>query len=836
MSLASLVIKVDSKDVNKAKTDLQGLSNQGSIAEKSMSNIGKVGREMGAGIAAGAAVAGAAIVGLITQVSDLSKQIEILSRLSNQTPEDFQKSAFAANKAGVDMQKYADIMKDTQDKIGDFLSTGGGELKDFFEQIAPKVGVTAEQFRGLSGKDGLQLYYNTLKDANVSQAQMTFYMESIADEATLLAPLLEDNGKKFKEFGDQAERAGVIMSDSLMGQLSELRKNMDSLKQSTLGATYQFLEGLLPALNDIGAAFNNTSNEGSKFSSVGTVIGNMLKGLVITAVAANAGFQVLGKSIAAIAAIGANLAPDLDQKPSFLIPLELYKAYAKTKGAISNIGQLYKQDITKVIKDAAATADKIAIGTPVVKSAATTNNSKGTTFTPTSKTKAGSGSGGKTIAEQQNETASKLAQDRININKEMADKIQNIEMQLVEDIAKIKAAGFNSDREQNYISVLTARANIQKKLIDTEVQYEANKMQYSAEQRILYEKEIARARIVLDKDLTAEQRAIQIAALEYKYEREKKALDLDKRDKLQAINEIYQTEFEKIRERAELKKERIGLESDPSTSIAEQAAVQIAADQQIADMRYQAWANYRQSLGYDDTLQNEYAQRQAALVAALDAELLTESEYQQRSLQNEQQYQNARIGLHFEAGAAMAANAASFFGALLGEQSTAYKAMFAIQKGFAVAQAVMAIPESYSKAFNAMVGIPVVGPVLAPIAGATAAAAQVAQAASIRGTSLGFADGGYTGAGGKYEPAGIVHKGEVVWSQADVARSGGVSAVESARKGGMAGYTGAQVSNKIINVLDPSLIPQAMASSEGESVIKNVISRNQSEIRQLLGV
>ncbi|WP_334154408.1 phage tail length tape measure family protein [Agrobacterium pusense] len=46
-----------------------------------------------------------------------------------------------------------------------------------------------------------------------------------------------------------------------------------------------------------------------------------------------------------------------------------------------------------------------------------------------------------------------------------------------------------------------------------------------------------------------------------------------------------------------------------------------------------------------------------------------------------------------------------------------------------------------------------------------------------------FSEGGFTGPGGKYKPAGIVHKGEVVWSQADVARAGGVGAVEALRKG-----------------------------------------------------
>lgn len=47
----------------------------------------------------------------------------------------------------------------------------------------------------------------------------------------------------------------------------------------------------------------------------------------------------------------------------------------------------------------------------------------------------------------------------------------------------------------------------------------------------------------------------------------------------------------------------------------------------------------------------------------------------------------------------------------------------------------------------------------------------------------GFASGGYTGPGGQFEPAGVVHKGEVVWSQQDVARAGGVGVVEAMRLG-----------------------------------------------------
>ncbi|UHD44909.1 TIGR02594 family protein [Aureimonas altamirensis] len=53
-----------------------------------------------------------------------------------------------------------------------------------------------------------------------------------------------------------------------------------------------------------------------------------------------------------------------------------------------------------------------------------------------------------------------------------------------------------------------------------------------------------------------------------------------------------------------------------------------------------------------------------------------------------------------------------------------------------------------------------------------------------RGPAVGlFSSGGYTGPGGVNKPAGVVHAGEVVWSQRDVARAGGVAAVEGMRLG-----------------------------------------------------
>lgn len=78
-----------------------------------------------------------------------------------------------------------------------------------------------------------------------------------------------------------------------------------------------------------------------------------------------------------------------------------------------------------------------------------------------------------------------------------------------------------------------------------------------------------------------------------------------------------------------------------------------------------------------------------------------------------------------------------------------------------------------------------------------------------------WADGGYTGPGGVNDPAGIVHAGEVVWSQRDVARAGGVNVVEALRLG-RRGYANGGVVN--VPAMSPAMMTaNSNAPSSGNS-------------------
>lgn len=120
-------------------------------------------------------------------------------------------------------------------------------------------------------------------------------------------------------------------------------------------------------------------------------------------------------------------------------------------------------------------------------------------------------------------------------------------------------------------------------------------------------------------------------------------------------------------------------------------------------------------------------------------------------------------------------NVAGLFGNLAVLQQSSSKELAAIGKAAAIAQATI---DGILAVQKALATIP--PPLNFAVAGAIGVSAAV-NVAKIAG--IGFADGGYTGAGSKYDPAGIVHKGEVVWSQDDIRRAGGVDAVESMRRG-----------------------------------------------------
>lgn len=219
--------------------------------EQGMDDLAASAVKMGAVIGAAFTAVQAAAVGLVVNYANNAKQVENLSRVAGEGFEAFQLYAAGAKTVGVEQDKLADIFKDTNDKIGDFLQTGAGPMADFFEQIGPKVGITAEMFKDLSGKDALQLYVDGLERANLSQSEMTFYMEAIASDATLLLPLLKNGGAGFSAMADEALAAGAVISESGAKSAKALNTSFAMLQFWITGLGNDIAEELIPTVTEV---------------------------------------------------------------------------------------------------------------------------------------------------------------------------------------------------------------------------------------------------------------------------------------------------------------------------------------------------------------------------------------------------------------------------------------------------------------------------------------------------------------------------------------------------------------------------------------------------------
>lgn len=210
----------------------------------------KFAKSAGVAISAAFVAAGGAVAANVVHVVNSAKEIENLSRVANESAENFQRIAYAAKPFGVEQEKLADILKDVNDKVGDFLTTGQGPLADFFEKIAPQVGVTAEQFRNLSGSDALGLYIKSLEEAGVSQAEMTFFMEAIASDATLLLPLFKENARELGRLTTEFDKFGGALTDVDIAQLKEADEAFRKLSAQGRALSQDIAVAALPAVRD----------------------------------------------------------------------------------------------------------------------------------------------------------------------------------------------------------------------------------------------------------------------------------------------------------------------------------------------------------------------------------------------------------------------------------------------------------------------------------------------------------------------------------------------------------------------------------------------------------
>ena len=212
---------------------------------------------------------------------------------------------------------------------------------------------------------------------------------------------------------------------------------------------------------------------------------------------------------------------------------------------------------------------------------------------------------------------------------------------------------------------------------------------------------------------------------------------------------------------------------------AKQAAMklQIEYAQNVAQNAVTPLDQLRAIYDPNQAIQNQQTQELAQLEAFHQQKLMTEEEFQKRKKEIIDRYKNDAFQREMNNYATGLNNLGGAFGNLAsmieqsgGRQSAAYKAMFAVSKAFAIAESMVKLSQAISQAMADPAAL-----TPAQKFANMAAVASVGMNVVSQIMSVGFASGGYTGLGGKYTPAGIVHKGEYVITKEATSRLGWIT-------------------------------------------------------------
>lgn len=427
--------------------------------------------------------------------------------------------------------------------------------------------------------------------------------------------------------------------------------------------------------------------------------------------------------------------------------------------------------------------------------------------------------------------AEEQAKLRLQLENDVANEVTKTRNELSKKLEDVDKANFNPARKDEIKAELKARADndiaIAQQALKTKLD---DYKQFNLTEEDLIKESFARRQFEAEHDfqLTKYQRKEAVNLLGQQLQQELGLLKLAQEQRLfqarifllsetAAMQERYRLERleiektvkdeEERRKRIALSKSQERLEVLDKATTASQNWDRTYADMTGNSQQYQlnqtradqTAQSYKLASGQEAVLNMQAQDPNANLkeIAAQREQIW--AEHTERMKLIESTYQNDSISLQLGYGANVTGALAGMFKNMLGESSSAYRILYESQRAFALAQAGMNMWKAASDAYANEPGTWYQKAAAAAIATIKSGTfVSLIQAA----TPQGFADGGYTGNGLKHTPAGIVHKGEVVWSQEDIKRWGGVSVVESMRQSKPSGYAnGGYVSNNTTDVI-----------------------------------
>lgn len=145
---------------------------------------------------------------------------------------------YAAQQAGIEGDNIADIFKDLNDKIGDAVLNQSGEAAGALDTL----GLSAKKLQELSPEKQLVAIVDAMKGMNT--AQKTNILESLGNDLSRMLPLFDNGNEKLNKFIQQARDFGVAPPQEDIDKLLKVNEVFQEIEGSWEGFKNKMAAGL----------------------------------------------------------------------------------------------------------------------------------------------------------------------------------------------------------------------------------------------------------------------------------------------------------------------------------------------------------------------------------------------------------------------------------------------------------------------------------------------------------------------------------------------------------------------------------------------------------------
>ncbi|MCY1968626.1 phage tail tape measure protein, partial [Klebsiella pneumoniae] len=225
---------------------VQGMDKAERASQKWRDQVKKDAKEISTSIIAIGAAAATAAVGIgaagLAIVKNTAQQVTEAERWAKSlkmSTQDLLSWQYAAEQAGLTGDNIADIFKDINDKVGDAVLNKSGEAA----QALDTLGLSAQKLAQQSPDKQLLAISSALQKIP-TQAGKTNILESLGNDLSKMLPLFDNNNEKLKQFLQLSKDFGVAPPQEDIDNLVKVNQFFQDIETSARGLKMEIASGL----------------------------------------------------------------------------------------------------------------------------------------------------------------------------------------------------------------------------------------------------------------------------------------------------------------------------------------------------------------------------------------------------------------------------------------------------------------------------------------------------------------------------------------------------------------------------------------------------------------